>query len=372
MPTFSFLPEDLRRGFAAARIVKPETSDFTLKFSESGLTVFAYDKRRFAKVLVSPQSTDARPGWTSDDFYVTADRVSLFESNLTSAVISVNEKSLTVTAEGEGQTRKASLKQRAVRSRRPPVPSIPDLPVVLEAESSVLELMLKHLTCSALVNEKGEQDMRVNQVHFYPESSCAFANANVYATVAFLEGMEVDLSLVSVDLPLIRSFCSKATGRVSIHQDTNRLFVRDVGTGSCLAFSRVSGKKPPLVILDESGFQHSVRIPREPLVQGLNWSAVAMEGTQRLSIGFTQSAGTWELTMSHGTQELTRIPVGDVVGGSFSADFPCRHLASLVQSVEGDVLFCYKHKDSPTLLGIRAADPGRIKSMHYMQSMVVR
>lgn len=372
MPTFSFLPEDLRRGFSVAKIVKPETSDFTLKFSEAGLVIFAYDKRRFAKVCVRAQSSDVQPGWVSDDFYVTADRVSLFEADLVSVTITVNEKSLTVAAEGDGQVRKASLKQRAVRSRRPPIPNIPDLPVVLEVEAPLLDQMFKHLTCSALVGEKSEQDMRVNQVHFYPEGSCAVANAGAYATVAFMQGMEVDLSVVSVDLPPIRSFCQRSSGRVSVHQDANRLFVRDLSTGSILAFSRVSSKKPPLSLLDESGFQHIVRVSRDPLVQGLNWSAVAMEGTQRLSVGVSQSDGSWFMTMCHGTQELSRIPVVSASGGGFTADFPCRFLSSLVQGVDGDVLFCYRHADSPTLLGIRAADAGQIRSMHYVQSMVTR
>lgn len=373
MPSLTFSPDALRRGFALARIVKPETSDFSVRFAPDGMFLFSHDKRRFSHVRVPTEGSDCPSGWRSDEWFVTVDRASLFDSDLEKVSISVNEKSLSILAEGGGQVRKASLKQRAQRSRRPAAPVIPDLPAVLEASPSVLDSLLKALTPSALVSEKTEQDMRVNQVHFYPEKSCAVAHAGAYATVAFLDGMGVDLSIVSVDLPSIRAFCSKASGEtVSLMQDKHRLFVRDPSTGSCLAFSRVASKKPPLQLLDEAGFENVVRVDHGSLLRSLNWATVAMEGTQRLSVSFQPEGDSGEIVMSNGTQELSRLPATRVSGRGFSSDFPCRHFASLVHSVDGDVLLCFRHKDAPTMLSIRSADPGSVRCAHFMQSMVSR
>ncbi len=113
MPKFSFSPEDLRRAFAVAKLVKPMTGDFVLKVSGNRLSVFSSDRRRFARAEVTPSSSDADPSYVSDEYFLPADRHSFFDSNLESVVISTSEKGLTVKTEGAGGSRSSSARSLA-------------------------------------------------------------------------------------------------------------------------------------------------------------------------------------------------------------------------------------------------------------------
>ena len=52
MPKFQFQPEDLKRALGTAKIIKPVTGDYVLKFSGGLLSIYSYDKRRSARAEV--------------------------------------------------------------------------------------------------------------------------------------------------------------------------------------------------------------------------------------------------------------------------------------------------------------------------------
>lgn len=378
MPKLEFDPESLRRAFAVARIVKPETNDFCLRFTDGGLTIVSQDKRRYVRSEIRPKNVI--DGLSTDDFYLTSDRSSLFDSDLESVTITVNDKSLTVNASGDGQARQAVLKRRSERARRPPVPSRPLTDGAHELDPSSFEELLRQVSCSALVKEtKTDEEMRLNQVHFYPDHGCAISNARFYASYSFLPGLSLDLSIVSADLPVIRQFCSqhKAGSKILVHQDDRRLYVTDPSTGSVVSMTRVNCGKPPYHFLDESEFGTVVQVRRDVAMKGLSWASTALEGTQRITVDCpsgTVVGGETVMTLLSDNTEIAQFKAVVKEGSGFKADFPARLLHSIFTYLEdGSVELRYGHKQLPTILQVRQSDPkGPVRSFHFLQSMKAR
>jgi hypothetical protein len=377
VPRFTFRSEDLKRGLGMAKIVKPrpENKDFCFQFRHGKLVIFSYDQRRYARIEVPCGDSDVTdPQYASHEYYILADQTALFDSDLETVSFSVNDKSLGVRASGDGQERKASLKRRSPRSRRPAIPEVPDCLSPSEVDCVALDQLLRQVSCSAQVKEtKTEEDMRINQVHFYPDHGCATSSARYFGTVAYMDGMSLDLSIVSSDIPSIKSFCGKLEGEtVNLAQDDRALYVMDPGGGSLLSLSRVASKKPPLYLLDDDGFEVEIGVDQEKLSKSLGWAALAIEGTQRMRIradrGPDGADGTLEF---HGLgQELSQIPVRFLRGGRIDADFPVRYLFSISRFVEGETVIRYHHAKSPTVMGISQREwDGPVRATHYLQSM---
>lgn len=377
MPKLWFEPESLRRGLAKAKIVKPETGDLHMRFTGTSLQIWTYDRRRQAMVFVEPmRSEGADPGWTSEEFYVSMDRSVLFDTDLKTVSISVNEKSISVHAQDDaGITRSATLKKRSESSRRQKMPVPPSLPAVRILRSD-LDEALRQVSCSALIKEtKSEEDMRVNQVHFHGDIGCASSNARYYASLAFMDSVPDGFSLVSSDIPPVRAFCSKCQSEwMELAQDEFRVYVRDPGTGSILSLNKVSPKRSPVAILDQSMFSVEIRADRDVLCRSLGWSSTAVEGTQRLSVAAVRDpdgdSGTMKLSSS--SQELASIPIRFVSGHSLSADFPVRIMASIIGFMDGEVSMRYGHKSAPTVMEITGSSDSKVRGVHYLQSMKAR
>ncbi len=370
MAKLDFDPMTLRTSFAMAKIVKPESNDFCLRFSEDRLTIISQDRRKFVRSEVKPRSGVV--GLKSDDFYLTLDRSSLFDSELDSVSISVNEKSLTINAIGEGQTRQASLKRRAERTRRPPVPQTPPMDDAIRINADAFENLLKQVSCSALVREtKTEEEMRVNQVHFYSDKSCASSNARFFASVSYLPGLNLDLSIISSDIPSIRSFCSKCSSDVLIRQDERRLYISDPATQSVLAFSRIQVPKPPLSVLDDDGFTISCLIDRQQGLKSMNWAVLALDGTQRITFDAKKQSESGVLELRSEQTEISSFPIQFLAGGAFKADFPARLFHGILTYLDdGPINLKFGHKDSPTILQVTQHLPkGSVRSAHFLQSM---
>ena len=373
MPKFKFRPEDLRRCFVMAKLVKPKTNDICLRFVGNRLVLFCSDNRSYSRAETSAEVLDKLPdNYKSEDYYITLDRSALFDSDLESVTISVNEKSLSIQAVGEGQTRSAVLKKRSVTSRRPPVPEKPQSGKKFTLNTTNFDLLLKQVSCSAQIREtKTDEAMRVNQVHFYPESFCAVSNARYYGSVAFLPGFDMELSIVSSDIPTIKAFCARLPGKeVSLFQDNSRLYAEDPITGSILALSKVSCNKPPLVLLDRNEFKTLIIADQIKLSQSLQWALLALEGTQRVSLRTVDN----QLEFFSGNQELSKIPVScvHVQNDGLRADFPAKFLASIVRYIgEGRVALRFGHTKAPSVLELsqHCEETPPVEAFHYLQSM---
>lgn len=368
-----FDPDDLRRGLAIAKLVKPLTNDFILKVTGGNLVIYSYDKRRCARAEVRPIQpipTD----YESEEHFLPAERQAFLDSDLVSMTLSITDKGMVVKTEGGKQSRQAVIKKKAELSRRPPVPSRPVFESAATFIAKDLEELLRQVSCSALVREtKTEEDMRVNQVHFYPEKECAVANARFYATMATLPGMNTDLSIISADLPLMKSFCSRySDSQVQIGQDAKHLFITDPNTGSYVLFSRVASKKPALSLLPEDGHEIIVEVDRNQFAKCLGWAAMAIEGTQRLTLLAHAEEGVMEFF--NGKQEISKMPVEFKTGKRLSADFPVKYLTGIVRYLgDGNALLKFAHPASPTVLEItEQTSEGVARARHFIQAMKER
>ncbi len=379
MPKFVFDAERLKRAVGMAKSVKPETGDFCFKFSAASLSMFSYSKRSYVLVVVPFSAVpDVPTDYLSDEFYISEDRIAVFDTELETVHVNVGDKSMTIKVEGGGSSRSASLKPRAVRSRRPPVPGLLSVPVLFEIDSSKLDVLLHQASCSASVKEtKTEDDMRVNQVHFYSDSRCAVSVSRFSGTFVGLDSLALDLSIVSSDLPEIRRFCSKCVSDVvSIHQDADRLYVRDPSSGSFMAFSRVAMKKPPYQAMPASGFSESIVIEKSSLNKCLSWASLTLDGTQRVSFNFSRTTGSGgELELKNGSDEISKLQCQYEQGDGFRADFPVKHFLSILSYMDDSVRVEYGHPDMSSLACLSPAvdlSAPDVRARHYLLSMVKR
>lgn len=374
MKKLSFIPEDLRRGFAIAKLVRPVSGDYVLRIVGNDLWISSTDRRRQIHSIISSQHPDLNED-SPGDFYLSMDRAALFDSDLTQVTLSTTEKGLVIKAEGDGQTRQAVVKKRIDSARRSPMPSKPSV-----SGSSVpakkFEELLHQLSCSATVKgTKTDEDRRVNQVHFYPLDGCGSSNARIYATVAYMDGLSLELSIVSDDLPIMRNFCSKITGsNIIIGQDQTRMFLYDPKSGSVASFSRVSCNKPELQVLSEDGYEIEFKVDRSKLAKAIQWANMAREGTRRVTFKLSNDS----MVMICNNQEVSSLPVVFVSGDSMSADFPIDTLSEIIPYISSDkVMMRFRHKVSPTILELcEFLGPDEkgsgIRSRHFLQSMKER
>jgi hypothetical protein len=381
MAKFIFDPGVLRRGFRLAKTVKPETGegtsqkgDFHLLFTEDELIIFANDKRRFARVQVKPQSrVDVPSGYRSNEFYLMSDRMALFDSDLDTIQVSVNDKSISISASGNGESRKATLKERSTGARRSPIPDRPSLAPAARLNAKSFADLLRHVSCSALIKEtKTDESRRLNQVHFYADHGCAVSNARFYGSVGFLPGLALDLSIVADDIPLVRAFCSSVTSdEIEISQDDNRLYITDVASGSILGLVRLAAQKPALSLLDSPGFATELTADKARLQKSLEWALLNIEGTQRMNFSTISDGDGTRIQLGNKGHELSTFPAKFVKGTTLCADFPVKFFSSIVDSMEdGELTLRYDHPTAPTLLEIsQAAESGPIHAIHYLLSM---
>jgi hypothetical protein len=366
----SFPAKSLKSALRAARVIKPETKDYSVRIEGGTLSIFCYDKRRY--VISRLQAGDGTE--VSADFFLHVDKSTILDSDLETVSISMKENTMTVKAEGSGQSRSATLKSRSMTSRRPKTPAVPSFDSV-PVKTKDLDWLLRQLSCSALVKEtKTEDDMRTNQVHMYPDLQCAGSNATFYGTIVLTPGLSLDLSVISSDIPTIRAFCSSLPGEeVLIGQNKTHLFIVDRTSGSTLALGRVASSKPPFSCPDMSKFRTSFSVPKDVISRSLEWSSTAVEGTQRVTFDIRRpdpSSPAGEAVLSS-KEELTRFPVSFVSGTGFCTDLPIRYLSSMISYIEEDVVFHFGHEDSPTILGLSSGSGDRapMRAMHFVNSM---
>ena len=374
---FIFSPDDLRTVFAMAKTVKPESNDLCLKFVKDTLILFSSSKRRYVRAMAVAQSVSDLPSsdYESDEFYITVDRSELFESKLDSVSISVTEKSFTIHASSADQSRSATLKKRSDVSKRSLIPEYAVIGNKNTVKKSSFIDLIKQVSCSAQVKEtKTEEDMRINQIHFYSEKACAVSFTRFYGSVSFLPSVDFDLSIISNDVPLIKTFCSKCSGDfVYIYSDSSRLFVEDPTTKSVLVLSKVSSKKPVLNLIDRTIFNTEILLSRDSLIQSLEWSVTALDGTQRVSLKTSENESNWFLEFNNGAQELSKIPVKSVKGDVVCVDFPAKYLLSIIKYTTSDmVILRIGSMSSTKILEISSDEDGEVKTYHYLNAMKQR
>lgn len=374
MPKFSFSPESVKRGFALAKLIRPMMGDYVLHFSGKTLSIISYDRRRFCRAEITALSGDVSDDYISDDYFLSTDRHALLDSDLSSMSINITDKGLNVKYEDSGRTKTALIRKRPDNSKRPKVMTRDCPPGGTTVNASDFEDLMRQVSCSALVKEtKTDDDMRINQVHFFPSESCAFSSARTYATIAFMKDLDLDLSIISADIPTIRAFCAKAkTDNIIVGSDMKYLFLKDTSTNSYMTFSRITAVKPTFIIFTPDDYAVEMEISKDVLISSFSWAKTAIEGTSRLSLVATRSSdsesGTMEM-LANG-QSITSFPVSFRKGKELRSDFKIDMIANLASYVDDDIaVLKYSHAKMNTLLELTSATPKSVYSRHFIQSM---
>lgn len=360
-------PSLVKLAISIARTIKPTSGDLALSFSNGRMRVWSYDNKfgHFRSAVGSVRFLDGNIE-SEDEFYIPLDRVGLFETDLSSMSMSLTDKGLSVKFEGTNRSRSAVLKRRSGNSKRPRFPNDIDTSGFFEIRVDLFDDFLRQISCSALVREtKTEEDMGVNQVHFY-EGGWASSNARFYATLAQMNGFDADLSIVSSDIPAIRSFCSKSGESVLFGFDSKCFKIFDPKSKSWITFSRRNSKKPSLSLPDSS-HNVSIEVSKDDIQKSVKWCVMALDGTQRVTL----SVGEDSIRMLSGTSELSKVPA-KIDGSPFTTDLPVKVLSTICDHLsDGPVSILFGNKSMPEV--VEFTQPGSpVLSRHFVKGMRTR
>jgi hypothetical protein len=371
MPLYTFDASRLKYGFDIVKSVKPDNSDFIIKFNKNQMFVSSSDKIRFISSCITSSEIepyDSYDSYESSCFLLASERSALFNSKWDKIKVHVNEKSLVISTEGDNQSRKAYLKHRLVNNYD--FVRIPDLNSC-NIKASVFDKILYYASCSAIAKDKSEDDRKISQIHFYPESKSSFSNARSHATKVDCEQLsKLDLSISSHDVSVIRSLCSKLKDAfIDIYSNDDRIFIREPQTNTILTFPKTMIAKPEIFQFDENLYSTKLLVNLNAIKDSVSWSNLVLEGSQRLRI----LSGVDNIKFFDSSDnELASTPA-QLVKGQLDADFPAKILYNLVNFMDSDnIIVMYSYKDMPYLMqlsqSINVGDCTVVVS-HYLQSM---
>jgi hypothetical protein len=359
-------PSIIKSALNTIKILKPIFNDYSLYIRSGCLSFSSFDKRRSVVVSVPVGNAEDHG---DEEFFIPMDRSSIFDADLGSLSLSINDKGLNIKHHGNGVTKSALLKRRSSSSKRPPSPKIPNISSSVFINKKDLEDILKGASCSALVKETHtEEDMKVNQIHFYSDHKSVSSNARFYASCVFNANIDFNASIVSSDIPLIRSFISRCGEKVKISNVDNNLYILDEDDLSSLLISGVSIKKPDFLNPNVDAFANEIIISYDSWKEALKWAVLTLEGTQRIRVTVTEKDGVDEIQLSSGDTLLSSFPVTNIKA-AFSADFPLKVLTSISEYLsESDVRLLFGITKMPEVLVIEQ-NINNTKSQHFVRSM---
>lgn len=374
MPKFIFDSELIGKAFAIAKIVKPIITKFSMKVIGEKLVIFSYDRRRWTRSSVQAKETkDNSPDYDSGEFFISSDRQTLIHTDLETVTLSITDKAIALKTEGNGQSRNATLQRRSHDSKLAKIADLPAINMTHVVNANHLAELLHQVSCSALVKEtKTDEARKYNQVHFFAESSCAYSNARGFMTLSTLSGLNLDLSIVSDDVPLMKAFCVRlGDSDVVIQQNDSHLWISDVDQNNILYLSRIATKKPLLPVIDSSGFSMEIQIDRQKFSKAMQWAGMTIDGTQRATLRAKSSDSVMEVF--HGKDEIAKFPISFIKGTELNSDFSYKILSTVSNYLGGDNLTLkYGHSTSPHLLEVSETSDSPVKSRHFLQSMITR
>jgi hypothetical protein len=369
MTSYIFQVQNVKKALSIIRTVKPEDDDFRIKFSENSMIVSSADKRRKSTSIVASVDSSTSVGYMSDEFSIPFEKKILFEPESDMMSISINDESISISGKSDVNKKRASIKKRV--NNKLSLFKIPDIPDNIEPiKSNALIDIINHVSPSAKIDEtKSEEDMRLNQVHFFKNH--VVASARFYASVVELENFPSETSIVSSDIPLIKSFCSKigTKNNIFIHDDGSRIHFSS--NNSFLTLSKVQClNRPTPSVFGVDEFKIRIRIKSKLLSESLNWVDAAIEGTQRITLLADCKSNTCKFMQ--GTNDLASIDVNFLLGDGLKIDLPARVLNTVIENLESeyvDLLTC--HPKSANLFQIYY-ESGPLKITHMMQKMKER
>lgn len=364
-----FKSSDLKTGLILSRLVRSSDENYMVKFSSGKLSIFSRGKRGTLRVEIEPKINGFSPDFESITHFLTLDRFSILESDFDEIEISFSDKGMVIKTKSDNQSRNSLLKKRNDNSKKEEMPSFPKFPdSMVSIRSDIIESSFKYLSFSSnLKKTKTEIEMKHNQIHFYPKEKIVMAHANTFASVISIPDVNIDFSIISSDIPVLRSFCSRLKREnVLIGQDSSHLYLVDPITNSYVSFSIMNTNKPKNFVPDQQEYKVEYVINGDMFYDNLAWALNSVEGTKRLTLDFSSENET--LRMLNGDQEISVMPVKFIKGRDLRIDVKMDMLAGLVDSVtDYDLRFLFDHKESKNLIEITTVSGDEVR--HFLASM---
>lgn len=372
MPKLKFNPEEMKSALNSARLVKPSSKDITLRIRGKSLHIISQDLRSRSVSIIRAIDSDFDDNYSSEDYYLSLDRHSILEANLNSVAISETDKGLSIKYEDGPNIRQAHVRKRADNARRNRVGEVIFPENGHDLNSKDFCKLLEFVGCSALVGDtKTDQDMKMNQVHFFKEESCAYSNARTYASIAFMPGIPFNISIVSSDLPQIRAFCSKIDDDVSIHFDEHRIYFFNKSKTRLLTCTQVKTSRPPLTIYSENLYNTEILCEYETLNESINWAITSIEGTNKVGLKSINNSGSIFIDLIGPTGQISRFPSVFVKGSNLLVDVHIDKLSQIVRHVGDNVIIKTDHPILRDTIEVCNKPDSRVRVRHFLKCMRV-
>jgi hypothetical protein len=353
-------PSSLRSRFGVVKLVKPVMQEYAVRFLDGRIMISSSDRRKVVVSYVEAPGLEAVEG----EFFLPMDRSSLFETNLDKCEFQITDKAAKIMFHSESTVKNASLKKRAVDPKKAKS-SVPVLPSPWKIDSNSLNIILDSIACSAQVKEtKSDEDMRINQVHFFGSKGLGFSNARFFATVVASNLITNDLSVVSSDIPVIQGFCQKNRGILHFGEDNSKYSLFCPENDSYISFNKMNGVRPSADIPSTFAGSGSLNIKTETLKDLIRWSHLSIEGSQRITVVVSDN----KLVVKSGQNDLGSV-ICEVTGEEYKADFPLTVFGSVVENLpEGDITVQWGDPAMSGVLCISQTFPN-VVSNHFIKSM---
>jgi hypothetical protein len=366
MTSFSVSSSDVARCSNSISIVRPASNFIVINIKPECVMLHSSDRRRtsYSRIFI-PTNIESE-----SEFILPYERRGILDSKLSKSVFSISPSHMIIKSSGDDQNKKVQIKKRSLSSKNI-LAKFPEFDIDFSISKKTLDECLRQASCSALIKEtKSEDDMRLNQIRMISSGNIFYSFARFYASVVHSDSPISDGSIISSDIPIVRSFLSKIdSDNVHVGQDPSNVYFASSDLNFALSLSKSPFRPHPFDPVDNSLFSSNVKVSTDLLLSSLDWSLKAAESGQRITLDSHDSS----LKFIQSRDELSSIPIISSYGNPISMDFPSSVLKSIVGFVgsKSTDLF-FDHSQSKTILCIPGISTANVKSFHYLQSMKPR
>ncbi len=355
----------LSRCLNVASIIRPVSNFIVLNFRPGYIMLHSSDRRRtsYAKIFIDTHVE------SDSEFILPFERRGVLDSKLDTSEFSISSSQMQIKSGGSGQNKNVVIKKRSTTSK-PIQASFPSFDTLFSIPKKILDEALRQVSCSALVKEtKSDDDMRINQIRFMSSESALYSFARFFASTVYVDSPIKDCSIVSSDIPIIRSFISKIeSDSISIGLNESNTFFSSEDKSFILSVSKIPSKPHPFSPFDNSLFKSRITVNTPSLSSSLDWIIKASDSGQRVTL----ESDSENLRFVQSKDELSSIPILSHDGDHIHMDFPASILKSIISYVNSSSTdLMYGHPTMKTLLCVPSTSDN-IKSFHYLQSMKPR
>lgn len=353
-------PNQFKKRVSAVKLIKPFLGDYVLSIIDRRLYLFSSDRRHSIMAFVADNVDEP-----DCEYFVPSDRVALIDSSNDSVSIAFNAKQAAFKFKSSSANKSATFKSRSDISKKRLANVLALAFDTWKIDKKELEFILKSLSASALVrNTKTEEDMRINQVHFYKDHAAAVSNARFYASSVTSPSICFDCSIVSSDIPIIRNFISQCDGFVQISVSPTHVFVANDDASLVLSCSKVITERPKYVVPVLDNPANTFSISTNDFKELVRWTSLALEGTSRA----TFCVDNGRLSAHNGASQLYEVDLPESVG-AFRSDFPMAVVSAISEYIDdGLVSAAYNYPDNPDIFTLSQSMNGT-RSAHYIRAM---